>query len=327
MYEGNIVFCYDTSSAGRLSAQWLCRWPANVLRRHNYMVDTMDIREVLKPSAIQKRVLDRADIILYERHVDEPWMGWFEQVAARKRFFLVLDDAYHLAESGTVAGRFWNKKRLDLLRDVTMLAERVIAPSKKLSGRYLHGWFKPNRPDLLDPAWCIYPLQSDAPVIMWGGTEGHVAGLKDHPCLHAINRLCEEKKAQFIAIPGSPDLLAMLREAVPSVKVNEFVPYGEWLKILSGATVAVCPVGRGYDEYRSWIKALEAAAVGVPWVGNSNVYHDCKGGIVVEEEWYDTLSLFVEDEAFRNEMGEWGRRWAWKQGLDDHLDEWEAVLA
>lgn len=326
MYEGNIVFCYDTSGAGRLSAQWLCRWPADVLRRHGYTIDTMDIREVLRPSKVQQRALGRADIILYERHVDEPWMGWFDW-AAKKRLFLVLDDAYHLAAPTTIAGRFWNKKRLDLLHQVAMKAEKVITPSKRLSSIYLRGCFKPNRPDYLDQAWCVYPLQSDTPTIVWGGSEGHIAGLTNHPCLHAINRLCEEGKAQFIAIPGSPDLATMLREAVPLGRVNEFVAYPEWLKILSGATVSVCPVGKGYDEYRSWIKALESAAVGVPWVGNSDVYHDCQGGIVVEDEWYDTLSLFVADEGFRNEMGEWGKRWAWKQGLDDHLEEWEAVFA
>ena len=90
------------------------------------------------------------------------------------------------------------------------------------------------------------------------------------------------------------------------------------------------PVGSEYDEARSWIKALETSLAGSVWVASDRgVYDNMEGGILVEdtvEAWEDALMSLLSDPEGRDALMEKGRIWAWKQGLQDHLDEWEAIF-
>jgi len=330
MYQGNIVFVYDASPVGKQSARWLARWPIASLSRNGYFVDSMSFYDVLKPNPKQKRALSQADIIFYERHVDDPWFEFFDWATTHTRFYLTLDDAYWDADPSEKTHHFWfANNRLEKLHDLASRAKGVVVPSRVLARHFDNGIFKPNRPDFQDPCWSVSPLFDDR-AIFWGGTSGHIAGIKEHPSLEAVGQLVEENKAHFIAVPGSPQLRAIIENRVRSCSVADFLPYDEWLKILSGTTVSICPLGGTYDEHRSWIKALESAAVGTVWLGSDkDVYADCLGGFEVGdtvESWYRALSWLLEDSEARMELREDGLSWAWKQGIDDHLDEWEAIF-
>lgn len=332
MYGGNVLFIYDDSFGGSASARWLSHWPARALADAGYFVDIMSLMDALKGTRLHRRIIERADIILYERHIDDPWIPFLEWVAANKRLVLVVDDAYWACDPSTKTYQFWSKNdRLDKLKHIASIAERVVAPSRKLAAYFPNGLFRPNRPNFTDPCWSVPPLFSEN-VILWGGTSGHIAGIRDHPALHAVKDLCEEEVARFIAITDSPAMQAEIKAIVPSVTLMpSFREYPEWLKIVSGATIFICPLGEGYDSYRSWIKALEAAAVGVSWVASDRgVYDDVVGGVLVKDRqdlWYDQLFLLLCNEEMRRGAIEQGMRWAWRQGVHDHLDEWEALFS
>lgn len=309
---------------------WLAEWPIASLSRRGYFVDGMSIFDAINPTRKQKRVLSQADIILYERHIDDPWLGFLDWAATNKRLYLMLDDAYWCAHPSEPAHRFWfQNNRLEKLEEIAKSARGVIVPSRKLARHFDNGIFKPNRPDFLDPRWSISPLFDDN-VILWGGTSGHIAGMEGHPCLEAIRQLVEDGGVRFIAVYSSPALKEVLEKAVGSVTFTNFLPYGEWLKVLSGATISVCPTGEGYDEYRSWIKALESAAAGTVWVGSDNgVYEEAEGGVEVNNSvrsWYEGLKWLLEDDVARSAKRNEGLVWAWRQGLDDHMEEWEAIF-
>src|SRR5690606_40455199 len=104
-------------------------------------VDTMGNQDVLNPSKAQRHALDRADVIIYERHVDEAWMPFFAWAAAHKRLMLTLDDAYHLAGRSTAAGRYWFRgDGLEQLKSVAGMVEKVIVANEELRGLYVGGW-------------------------------------------------------------------------------------------------------------------------------------------------------------------------------------------
>lgn len=335
MYEGNILFCYDTRAVANWSARWLAEWPLRVLERHGYVVDSMSLFDVLHPTIRQRRAIEGADTIFYERHVDGPWMPWFETICKDKQFFLLVDDAYWLAHPSTPTYQFWSRAgRIDLLIEVAEMSTAVVAPCKKLAEYFPNGHYKPNRPDYSDPAWVIGRLFSDN-IVFWGGTMGHIEGMTDHPFFGAGRRLMQESRAEIVMYAGSPDLMELCKEELPSAIVRgDTNSYGEWLQLLSGSQIVACPLGSGYDEYRSWIKALEATAAGTVWVGDDfGVYDGVKGGVIIPQEhrteydWYWTLRYLLEHRDKRTEIAEEGKRWAWCQGLDDHLDEWEALFA
>jgi len=323
MYEGNILFVYDGSSTARLSARWLCTWPIDALTDAGYFVDGMTLGDVLDPTRRQRMVLDRADIIIYERHIEENWYPFFDWALSKKRFFLTLDDAYWLADPSSGTHAFWSKNgRLQKLMEVADAAEGVIVPSRKLAKHFKKGIFRPNRPNLKDPDWIVSPLFGEKS-ILWGGTSGHIAGMRNHPCLGAIERVCKEDGAHFLGFTDLPEMKALLEKYGRVIGMQQ---YSDWLRAISGATLVICPLGKGYDEYRSWIKALEATLMGTRWLGSERgVYDYVSGGAVVddtEEDWYEALK-----EALHEPYDTEGpRAWAWKQGLHDHLDEWERIF-
>ena len=317
----NVVFVHDTTDAGALSATWLCRWPASVLSS-KYVVDTMSLTDVLNPTMRQAAVLEAADVVIYERHIDDPWLPFLERMALTKRLFLTLDDAYWDAHPTTPTYRFWSKNgRLEKLMEVADWAEGIICPNRKLANHFPNGIFRPNRPDFNDPVWSVPPLFSDN-VILWGGSGGHLAGIIDHPFLSAARRLNEEG-IDVVCVSGSAELRSLLTESIPGAQVTpSMVGHNEWLKLVSGATLLANPLGPGYDSYKSWIKALEAACMGTRWVGSDvGVYDGAEGGVLIEDTedaWYEAMKSQL--------TSEWDREatiaWAWKQGLHDHMDEW-----
>lgn len=323
----NILFVFDGTEAGKWSAQWMCLWPARAMEKAKWVVDTMSYADVLNPTPRQTATIRAADIVIFERHTDDPWMPFIEEIAATKRFFLTLDDAYWLAHESTPTYRFWSKgNRLANLERAAELAEGVIVPNRKLAEHFSNGIYRPNRPFLDDPDWSVRPLFSDN-AILWGGTLGHISSLPDHPFLWAVNKLVDDGDAKFIAVCGSPDLKNVIEESVPGAQAIHSVPHSEWMRLVSGATVVANPLGPGYDEHRSWIKALEAALVGVRWVGSDvGVYDDARGGIIVEDTkgaWYDALHGMLNTEfEDREEI----ISWAWRQGAYENLEEWEAIF-
>jgi glycosyltransferase involved in cell wall biosynthesis len=309
---------------------WLAEWPIASLIRNGYFVESLSLFDVLEPNLRQQRILAQADIIFYERHVDDDWLNFFDWATTNKRFYLMLDDAYWEADPIEKTHHYWfQNDRLKKLNAVVASADGVVVPSRKLARHFPNGIFKPNRPDFLDPSWSVSPL-FDENVIFWGGTSGHISGMREHPCLDAVGRLVKEGKARFIAAPGSPELKEVIESKVGSYTSTGFLRYSEWLKILSGATISICPIGDGYDEYRSWIKALESSAVGTVWVGSEGgVYEDAIGGIEVnnsKKSWYECLKWLLKKDEARSKLREDGLEWAWQQGLDDHLDEWESIF-
>lgn len=329
MYEGSILFVKDGSPEGSMSAMWLCNWPAQVLSREGYFVDTMNYQDVPAMSRTQKRAAERADIIIYERHVDDPWLPFLEWAGREKRLFITLDDAYWEAHPTTTTYSFWSQNnRLEKLELVCSWAEKVIVPSRKLAEHFPNGHFKPNRPDLSDPSWVVSPLFSDR-AIVWGGTMGHISGIRDHPFIEAVTRICKRGDARFVGLAGSPDLKTILEE-IPNGQVLGMQPFSEWLRVLSGATVVACPIGEKYDTSRSWIKALETSITGSVWVASDRgVYDGACGGILVDDTvntWEAALMTMLENQELRHELSEAGKIWAWRQGLHDHLDEWEEIF-
>ena len=332
MYQGSIVFVYDNSLMGEPSARWTSKWPVAALSRAGYVVDSMGLGHVLSPTSRQKYTLKNADVIFYERHVEEKYMPFLEWAAKNSRLMYLLDDAHWAATPEMMSYKFWHQaENIKLLEQVAAMAEKVICPNKNLAAHFPNGHFKPNRPDFGDPAWSVSPLFGEN-VIFWGGSEGHIAGMKGHPCLAAVRKLVEIGVAVFVAVPGSsPILKQILTEAVPGAQITtSFFPYSDWLKALSGCAVSLCPLGSEYDQHRSWIKALESSAAGTVWVGSDGpVYEDCMGGVRVghnEAEWYKALRALILDQTLRKQLWNEGMEWAWKQGIQNHLDEWEAIF-
>ena len=329
MYEGNILFVRDGSRGGKMCTTWLSDWPAAVLSRAGYFVDTMNYQDVTRMSRTQKRATERADIIFYERHIDDPWLPFLEWAAKDKRLILTLDDAYWAVDPATPTFSFWSQNnRLEKLEMVASWAERVVVPSRSLAAHFPNGHFKPNRPDLANPDWAIMPLFADN-VIVWGGTMGHISGLREHSFLEATKNICGRGDAKFVGLSGSPDLSTIL-EDIPGGQVLMMQPFSEWLSVLSGATVVACPLAGEYDTSRSWIKALETSLAGSVWVASDRgVYDGMEGGVLIPDtvcDWEYALMYLLTEEEFRNDLADKGRIWAWKQGLQDHLDEWEEIF-
>ena len=70
--------------------------------------------------------------------------------------------------------------------------------------------------------------------------------------------------------------------------------------------------------------------MGAAWVASdSPVYEDVEGGVKVDDDakaWYEALSYLLLNPKERQVLAEHGLRWAWKQGIRDHLDEWEEIF-
>lgn len=88
-----------------------------------------------------------------------------------------------------------------------------------------------------------------------------------------------------------------------------------------------------FNQSKSDLKFLENSMLGIPTVASNagpyarSIKHGETGFLVKQDhEWGKYLRILVEDEDARTEMGINAKAWARTMVLEDHVDDWKAVL-
>lgn len=139
------------------------------------------------------------------------------------------------------------------------------------------------------------------PVIGYMGSKGHQLDLE--MIVPALERLLEEQSDLEFEVFGTikmPKSLERFGNRVRSRSVQK--SYREFLTTLSGLNwdIGLAPlVDTSFNRCKAPTKFIEYTACAIPVVAsNVPVYADVmpkKGGVIVDEDWYDTLSDFLSD--------------------------------
>lgn len=183
------------------------------------------------------------------------------------------------------------------------------------------------------PAWVLdwERPKRDRLTLGWGGSGTHSMDweaegpqikrfLMRNPNLDF--RLIGTGKGQAI---GLPDNRVSAAGWIPSVE--------EYWKTID-FDIGVIPLKpHVFNQSKSALKFLENAALGIPTVASDTgpyartIKHGETGFLVRQaHEWGKYLRMLIEDEAARQEIGANAKAWARTQVLENHLDEWKAVL-
>ena len=138
----------------------------------------------------------------------------------------------------------------------------------------------------------------------------------------AVARWLDATPAGRLTIIGPvriPDVLQ--RHADRTIRVAETLAYGEYLRQLHGAAIALAPLTPDFfNLFKSQVKYLEAALVGVPVIASPTVYssyidHERTGLIAdTEADWLNALTRLSADPALRVQLAAAAR---------DHVRQWE----
>lgn len=146
-----------------------------------------------------------------------------------------------------------------------------------------------------------------------------------HFPLEALHRIAKEHPDVTIVAAGyTPDYLKSLDNLIELSPV----PYVQYPKMMRQFDIVCCSLdpGDGFNLSKSGIKALEAMSAArmfsddkiggaVPVCTNMPVYrrvvNNRNNGLLVDnDQWYDALSLLVEDRKFMEKLAVTGHKWA-----------------
>lgn len=134
---------------------------------------------------------------------------------------------------------------------------------------------------------------------------------------------------QFITIGESLDLAQRLGLPRPADVALGPVDLADWPSSLTRLGVALAPLAdTQFNASKSWLKPLECAAVGVPCVMSPRIeyshIHRLGIGVLAKNprEFYRKTRRLLEDESYRDEIGENSRAVASKFTISNTADQW-----
>lgn len=276
---------------------------------------------------------------------DGPSALWFN-IAARKdrpkTVYELDDDLWNIDPSNTNAFRWFigeidiDGQKHDVQRNIRRnlaVADVVTCTTEPLAE--LLKQFNPNVhviPNYV-PRWLTEweRPHRDTLTIGWGGSGTHNMDW-DADGAQIKRFLTRNPKVDFRLIGGGEGRAIGLPD--DRVSAAGWIPLVEdyWKAI--DYDIGVIPLKHHvFNQSKSHLKFLENSALGIPTVASDagpyarSIKHGETGFLVKRDhEWGKYLRLLVEDQAAREEIGANAKEWAKTQILEDHLDEWKAVL-
>jgi glycosyltransferase involved in cell wall biosynthesis len=181
--------------------------------------------------------------------------------------------------------------------------------------------------------------------LLWAGSTSHTGDLQMiKPVLDRILRKYPKVKFIYIGTGGikSDDLNAKfiygedLFEGLPENRESMLSMVGNlWPYTLASlqADIAIAPLDKNYfNKFKSTCKALEYGINGIPGVYSAWHYKDYiingHNGFLAEteEDWIAALSILIEDETKRREMGENAKEIALKNNINNYIGDWQGFI-
>lgn len=271
--------------------------------------------------------------VLVERNIQPEWIEKL-RLAGATRVIITFDDHYGGLQEWAPSRPWWDQY-FKLFIQALAMADLVIVPSRLLADVYKPYCrqirYVPNFLD--DELWSDLPGPSlaDPPIIGWGGSAQHAESWQQKKLLKALTRvLSEHPDWQFRLIGQAiPPILQTFPEGLVA-QWSDWQPYDQWAKTVSEFTIGIAPLHGSYDRYRSNLKLVEYGLARVPWVASFlDPYsrNPVKGGVLVKEtDWYQTLSMLVEDGPARLKLATAGRLWAEGFRMSANVSVYEELL-
>jgi glycosyltransferase involved in cell wall biosynthesis len=263
------------------------------------------------------RVLSRppCDVVFIYREAALIGPAWLESLVKRWGVPIVydIDDPiflpYHSPTSGWFSRLKFSRKTLTLFRK----SERVISINN-IMGEYAKRYNPAVSvvPNFVDPGrFYPDPARKDGQVrIGWSGSHSTMFNL--HAVAEPLRRVQAKYKVP-IRVVGKGELsieglVIDVRQWTPQTEVTD----------LQDCEIGIVPLADNPDhEWKFFLKVVQYLALGLPVVAqrfgsNADVIVDGINGFVVEtqQEWYDRLSLLIEDRELRERMSAAARRTA-----------------
>ena len=258
------------------------------------------------------------EVVVLQQPVGEQWLRAIRDLQARGTTVLFEIDDYLQAvrkiESHELSGhmnREWLRKAELNMR----IADGIICSTPYLARRYRKFnerlWVCQNGIDLGRYAYAR-PAEGTPLTIGWAGGVGHIASVRRWlPAVANVLRARSDVRFQTV---GSPFADELVEEFGPErARSLPFAPLEMYPASVSTFDLALAPSGnnnlfRGKSDLR-W---LEASALGIPVVGDPEVYPDIADGVTglaaaTAEEAEAAILRLVDDAALRTRLGEAAR--------------------
>jgi glycosyltransferase involved in cell wall biosynthesis len=260
-----------------------------------------------------ERDFARYDVVVLQQPSGEEWLRAIRSLQAAGVTVLFEVDDYMQAVRKIDSHELKDVVTRDWVRSAELnmrVADGVICSTEYLARRYRafndNVWVCPNGIDLRRYAYAR--RAREGVTIGWSGGVGHVASVSRWlPAIADVLR--ERPEARFTTV-GAPFADELAPEFGDRCRSLPFAPLEVYPASLSTIDVAVAPSGnnnlfRGKSDLR-W---LEASALGIPVVGDPEVYpeieHEVTGLHASEpDEAREALLRLVDDAALRRRMGE-----------------------
>lgn len=321
----NIAFVFADNRREVNCSIWRMLWPAKAIRRAGHGSVFCYWQKWIKREPLVFSNGAEADVIVYERiltdEVAEDMRYW---QSYGKKIAFDFDDAYDLMPPQLVAWKQWHQGTeempalLPLLRKNLCIPDIVHMPSSLLAddwAPYGQTTVIPNYPDLTNPNWARpYPVKIRSQ-LGWGGGATHTESFMRSGILPAI------QQERMLLFGGNQDIWS----AVPNARRYGYMHHDAWPYYAGMIGIGLAPLAGRYDDHRSWIKVLEYALKGIPWIAtDAPPYRGCKGGILVDNKpkrWKGAINALRNESELYEELSQEGLEWAWKLGIDDHIQE------
>ena len=323
----------------------LCRVfiPAELLGRaghtcHVYHLSLL-MSDIKPPEAQQ--AIDEADVIVIERLI----VGQMHQAIrdwrkAGKRVIVTFDDHYGLMPKDTGSWEFWHSNggsNWSQFLQGLRLVDKAITPSKVLCDDFKDYCPTEFVPNYLHPQqWTDVPRRPpDRNIIIgWCGSSAHDQSWLGSDIVPALGSLNKKHPRLHVHIQNTrPAIVGLLNKHQVRFNAQDWVPAEHWPRVVAAYNIGIAPLSGEYDRRRSYNKLCEYATLGIPWVATKyheqvGPYDETVGGILIENhshEWERALSMLIEDEPLRQNLGQQGYVWS-KQLMDNAVKDYERAL-
>ena len=266
----------------------------------------------------------KADVLLVQREsmmVGPPFMEWLSTRIAKCPMVLDLDDATYVPYTSPTYGRWgatlrWFGKTDDLIR-----WSRVVTCGNRVIAEYVasHGTSARVIPTVVDTELFAphdNSRDSSQVVIGWVGTHSTYPFLRS--VFPVLEKLATRHSFSLKVVGAGVDEIKIPGVAVENLEwrlnreIEDFQSFDIGLYPIEAASY-----GDAWTSGKSCFKAIQYMAVGIPYVvspigvcaemGRPGVTHLAA---VSQDEWYDALTLLLEDRDRRKRMGQAGRQHA-----------------
>jgi glycosyltransferase involved in cell wall biosynthesis len=277
------------------------------------------------------------DVVILQQPRGEGWLRTISQLRARGVTVLFEVDDYIHGVRKVDTHELRNIVDRDYVRESELnmgAVDGLICSTEFLARRYrkfnARTWVCPNGIDLKRYAYAR--PQHDHVTIGWAGTVGHKASML--PWLPAIANVLRARPETRFSTVGAPFADELVGEfGAERCRSLPFAPIEVYPASVSTFDIALAPSGhnnlfRGKSDLR-W---LEASALGVPVVGDPELYAELEDGVTglaasTPQEAERALLELVDDAALRRRLGETAHAYvAEHRRIEVAAERWADVL-